>query len=148
MVHASLALLVAALGCASPAPRATTTPPAPIDDVDRADPCDMCVVQDEEDAEVPESADGCAGSAFRVTDQCALAPGEQARAARIAAGLLGNPHVTTVRLVSSKAACAEAARDALVRAGLAAARLELATTGKEPWVLLEVGSWDGRRCAP
>jgi hypothetical protein len=110
------------------------------------DPCDMCVMQPDDDANEPLD-DGCPG--FRMTEACALGSGEQARATRLAADVAGDPHITSVRIVSAKPECVGAVRDALVRAGMPAGRLETAVRGTSgASVFLEVGAWDGRRCGP
>ena len=147
----------AIVGCAetvssSVAPRATPTAATPTATAHAAeegcipDPCDMCVMQPDDDASEPLD-DGCPG--FRMTGACALGSGEQPRATRLAADLAGDPHITSVRIVSAKPDCVGAVRDALVRAGMPARRLETAIRGTSgAAVFLEVGAWDGRRCGP
>ena len=145
-VKAAAALAIAILSCAAKVPK--TPPPtaaaADSSDGDSPDPCDICVMRAYDDATAVLD-DGCPG--FRMTDGCAMAPGEQARVTRAAADIAANAHLTSVRLVSAKADCAGAVRDALVRAGVPAKQLVTATKGTDDSVFLDVAAWEGRQCA-
>jgi hypothetical protein len=109
------------------------------------DPCDICVMQPDGDSNAPLD-DGCPG--FRMTDACGLTPGEDARVTRLAGEIAHRAHFTSIRILSARAGCARAVRDALMRAGTPPGRLETAIKGTDASVFLEVGAWDGRRCGP
>jgi hypothetical protein len=131
-------LLVAS--CAAHAGRAVGgRPPTDPSDGDRYDPCDTCVVQEDGD-------DGCPDPDVSLTDACTLSPEQEETLSRVATELVANAHLTSVRVVSGEAACANAVRVALERHGLPSSRIEVATRGTEPSVTFEVGTWDGKRC--
>jgi len=110
-------------------------------DGDRYDPCDTCVVQGSDYGD-----DGCPDPDVSLTDACTVSPEQEETLSRVAAELVANAHLTGVRLVSGRAACANAVRVALERHGLPSTRIEVATRGTEPSVTFEVGTWDGKRC--
>jgi hypothetical protein len=132
----------AAQGSATVAPQPPTDP----GDGDRYDPCDVCVLDGLDDTPGEDNACGCADPDFFLTDACSLSSDEEARASRAATLLLANTHLTSVRLVSGRAACANVVRMALERHGVPSSRLVVATRGAEPSVILEPAAWDGKRC--
>ena len=123
---------------------AATRPPADPSDGDRADPCDICVLQHSDD--LTGDDDGCSEPDLRMTDACSLSSAQEAIVARVVPEIVSNTHLTSVRLVSGRAACADVVRAALARHGLPSNRVEVATRGAEATVSFEVGAWDGKRC--
>jgi hypothetical protein len=147
LVRTCVLLLLAS--CAAHGSAAVPTrPPADPSDGDRYDPCDICVLDELDDSTAGDTACGCADPDFVLTDACTLSSDEEARVSRAATLLLANAHLTSVQLVSGRAACANAVRMALERHGVPSTRLEVATRGDEPGVTVEVGAWDGKRCVP
>jgi hypothetical protein len=133
-------------GCAAHGSAAVATrPPTDPSDGDRYDPCDICVL-DGDDSQQGDNGCGCNDPDFFLTDACTLSSDQEASVSRAATELLVKTHLTSVRLVSSRAACANAVRMALERHGVPSSRLEVATRGNEPSVSLEVAALDGRRC--
>jgi hypothetical protein len=132
----------AAHGSAAVATRSPTDP----SDGDRFDPCDICVLDDLNDSSAGDTACGCPDPDFFLTDACSLSSDEEARVSRAATLLVANAHLTSVKVVSGKAACANAVRMELERHGVPATRLEVATRGDDPSVTVEPGAWDGKRC--
>jgi hypothetical protein len=130
----------AAQGSAAVAARSQKEP----SDGDQYDPCDVCLLADVAHPENTE--DGCTRPEFVMTDGCVLSRDQEAFFSRGATELVANAHLTTVRLVSGKAACASAVRSALELHGVPPGRVEIATRGSDPSVFVEVGAWDGKRC--
>jgi hypothetical protein len=130
---------------ASRSPSSSSSSQPTEEEGDRADPCDLCVLQGGDGP--GEGEDGCPGPDFRLTDHCILPPGERARIERAASEIGANVHMTSVRIVSGRADCAGVVRAALEQAGVASGRLEIATRDAGASASLEVGAWDGRRCA-
>lgn len=149
MRHLAFTAFIFVLSCAERPTRPSSSPETPAqathDEGDLADPCDMCVLQGGDEAGRDE--DGCPAPDFRLTDACSLPPEAQTKIVSAAKEIRANPHMTIVRLVSAKDACAGAVRKALVQAGVPGERLETATAGTGTGVSFEVGQWDGRRCA-
>jgi hypothetical protein len=123
-----------------------TRPPTDPSEGDRYDPCDICVLDGLDDSPSEDHGCGCADPDFFMTDACSLSSDEEAQMSRAVTELLSNAHLTSVRLVSGKPACANAVLTALERHGMPSTRLEIATRGAEPSVTVEVGAWDGQRC--
>jgi hypothetical protein len=135
-------VLLLAASCAAHAGSAVAgRPPTDPSDGDRYDPCDTCVVQESDVGD-----DGCPEPDVSLTDACTLSPEQDETLSRVATELVANAHLTSVRVVSGRAACANAVRVALERHGLPSTRIEVATRGTEPSVTFEVGTWDGKRC--
>ena len=104
----------------------------------------MCVFQ-RSDNSVSDD-DGCPEPDLHMSDACSLSPDQEALLSRVATELAADAHLTTIRVVSGRTACANAVQMALERHGLPSTRLEVATRGAEPGVSLEGGAWDGKRC--
>ena len=139
LVRLSVVLLT--VSCAS---GATVAPrPAADSSGDRADPCDICVLQEDEPG---ADDDGCPEPDLRLGDACTLSSEQEATLSRIVPELVANTRLTSLRVVSGKAACANAVSMALQRRGMPSARIEVATRGSDSSVSLEVGVWDGRHC--
>jgi hypothetical protein len=106
----------------------------------------MCVLPRSDDSVSDE--DGCPEPDLHMTDACSLSTHQEALLSEIVPELVANAHLTTVRLISGRAACANAVQVALQRRGLPSTRIEVVTRASDPGVAFEVGAWDGKRCEP
>jgi hypothetical protein len=121
--------------------------------VDPADVCpllDGCPHTNGKSTSADADADGCpdpGGVPFAADCQS-----DERRLANIAAEIQQRPKLTTLRITSGVAGCAETLRAGLERAGIQRERLETLTHPKqasthcEKWGYFSIAAWDGGRC--
>ena len=73
---------------------------------------------------------------------------DERRLLEIAAEIQKRPQLTTLKITSHVARCAETVRAGLERAGVARGRIETAprTGGADSWAYFEIAAWGGERC--
>jgi hypothetical protein len=147
----SIAVILFAGACGHEA-RAPVAPPRPaasaVEDLgdDIADPNDKCPWILEGCTPSTDDQDGCPDTSLEIAD-CRLSASDDSWLGDVAREITAKSDLTTVRVVSGIAACADAVREGLVKRGVPASRLETRTaTGRAGDVSFEAAAWKGKRC--
>jgi hypothetical protein len=148
-----LAMIVAGAGCAARHP-AAAIPPASDSKTDNEaclpDPKDRCTAFSEGCPELDADTDGCPVVHVELTSACQPREPTLRALAGVARDIHDKTRLTTLRIVAHLKGCGEFVRQALVREGVDARKLELVVVPQNASspsdVGFEVAAWDGASC--
>ncbi len=116
------------------------------DSDDVADPADRCPWILDGCTDTSQDTDGCPDVSLEIAD-CRLSATDDSWLGEVVREIGAKPDMGAVRVVSGVVACANAVREALVKRGIAASKIETRTAPRRAAdVSFEAAVWKGKEC--